>query len=455
MPFIISHLKYIQLAKMSPILQCLSFLFVIVSSATTSKQNITSQCHSPTSLNNLTTHISTPSNFSSQTTNLSVLPTTVKQNSTTLSHSLKLLNSITTHVSTYSKVSGQTTPLSASTTTSIKSSKLQSQTTHVSALPTTSTKSSSLQSHSVMSLKNSTTRTSVHPRLSTTTTHHSSSLTTPASQATAGFSLPVAAAWLYMSDSTDYKNIPKWWNTMDFTKVDVLYVAPLGIQNDSLFGLYSSKETGSIETRFRWAIQTARTQNPRIKIIASQFWGGNPGHFSIWGYDYLALKNSSAISKYAASVANFMQTWKSFHGGLDGYDVDFEANNVSPKAPQVIKEIRQKFSVLDRHYYITVSPSMIAYLTAAQPYIDYVNMQNYAGGYYLTPQMFTKAGFSSKQLLYGICPEAGCHTRNVTEVLKQYRSNHLAGVHLWRLDSTNHPHEQDWQNQIYKAWHST
>jgi hypothetical protein len=82
--------------------------------------------------------------------------------------------------------------------------------------------------------------------------------------------LPISTAWMYMSDDQQYNIIPQTWSDINFKDVDVLNVGPAGVQSDGSFGLYNSAETGDLANRFTWIIQTARSQNPNIKIIVSQ-----------------------------------------------------------------------------------------------------------------------------------------------------------------------------------------
>lgn len=269
----------------------------------------------------------------------------------------------------------------------------------------------------------------------------------------APFKLPVAAAWLYMSDDNAYNTIPDTWKKIDFSKVDVLFVGPAGIQADGSFGLYSSAETGDLATRFEWVITTARAANKNIKIVLSQWWGqDNPDH--PWGRALDAL-DAQHVDQYATTLAAFLQRYNDAKLRVDGFDIDYEANNVVPLIPTLLPAIRAKLNSVDNAvaYAITVSPSQTGYLNGLAKTIDYVNMQTYAGGMYLTPQMFTSIGYGAKQLLYGICPESNCATPSVKQVEAAYTKNKLAGIHLWRLNSDNYAAENKVQAQIFKFLH--
>lgn len=270
-----------------------------------------------------------------------------------------------------------------------------------------------------------------------------------------GITLPIAAAWMYMSDDQQYGTIPPEWSSIDFTKVDVLYVGPAGVQSDGSFGLYDSPATGDLANRFRWIIETARSANPGIRILVSQWWGNGDG---IWGSALNSLTTDAAINQYADSVAGFLASYLGVAGGIDGYDVDYEDNNVVPAAPTILARIRARLDALSRAnggrpFYVTVSPAQTTYLRDAVPSLSFVNMQTYAGSSGLTPQDFTALGLQPKQLLYGICPETNCNGPSLPYVESQYTEYQLAGIHLWRLNSDNYVEEGQVQAQVYAFLH--
>lgn len=274
----------------------------------------------------------------------------------------------------------------------------------------------------------------------------------PASQA---ITPPIAAAWMYMSDDQNYNTIPDEWSQIDFSDVDVLNVGPAGVQADGTFGLYDSAKTGDLANRFKWIIQTARTQNPDIKIIVSQWWGNGAG---IWGSALNSLTSSAEVGKYTASVGAFLQSYLSTSGGIDGYDIDYESNNVTGNTTAITQQIRAQLDSLSkategRPFYQSVSPSVTSNLAGSVGSLDFVNMQTYAGGTGLTPQNFTGLGYKAQQLLYGICPETNCPTPTLDNVEQQYTKNNLAGIHLWRLNSGNHVHEGQVQAQVFAFLH--
>lgn len=268
-----------------------------------------------------------------------------------------------------------------------------------------------------------------------------------ASQKNSTITTPIAAAWMYLSDDLDYATIPQKWNRINFTTVDLLYIGPVGIQPNGLFGLYNGAH-GPLAKRFHWTIQRARSQNPGVKIIASQFWGGTP---QSWGDDLSALKGPASIERYASSVAAFMMQWE----GLDGYDIDYEDRNIRPDIGYILEQVHRKLDAVPglRKYYVTISPSETTYLKPAVPALNYVNMQNYAGGISLTPKDFLDLGLKPEQLLYGYDAERPEDGHSILEVEKDYTDGGLAGIHVWRLDSSDMDAEGERQRQIYQFLH--
>jgi len=268
---------------------------------------------------------------------------------------------------------------------------------------------------------------------------------------------PIAAAWMYMADDHDnYRTIPREWSSINFKNVDVLNVGPAGVQADGTFGFYRTASQGDLADRFKWIIKTARAQNPKIKIIVSQWWGNGQG---IWGSPLSELKNDAAVTKYTESVGAFLRSYLNIDGGVDGFDVDYEANNVVKNIPAILSQIRSKMNALTnetsgRPFLLSVSPATTTYLDAVAPSsLNFINMQTYAGGTGLTPQSFIQIGLTARQLLYGICPETNCFSKTAAQVKSEYTQSHLAGIHLWRLNSDNYIKENQVQEDIYKFLH--
>jgi len=269
---------------------------------------------------------------------------------------------------------------------------------------------------------------------------------------------PIAAAWFYLSDNHDYRNIPAEWQQITFDKVDVLYVGPGGIQEHNDFGLFDSAQTGPLRHRFEWLVDQARRYNPDIKIVISQWWGNGQ---DVWGKPLSALQGEDALNAYVQSVADFISYYQTYEGGryaLDGFDIDYEDNNVTADFPALAHKLKDALQVLSSQYgkplRLTLSPAAGEYLNpdSLAPF-DYINMQSYAGGMDIPPEAFLQESVPASKILYGICPETNCDTYDEEDVLAKYRQYGLAGVHLWRLNSDNHVYEGQVQQRIYSALH--
>ena len=253
---------------------------------------------------------------------------------------------------------------------------------------------------------------------------------------------------MYLSDDLNYTTIPPKWSSINFATVDLLLIGPLGVQDDGTFGLYSSAKTGSLAHRFTWVLQKARTQNPGIKIFVSQFWGGSP---QAWGSDLSALRNAEAVEKYATSVQTFMKNWKE----VDGYDVDYEDTNVSENIGDILRQVRNKLDNIQdgRHFHVSVSPAETTFLKTAVPALSFVNMQTYSGGISLTTKDFLDLGLKPEQLLYGYNAEIPQQSHSIPACEKAYKDGNLAGIHVWRLDSSDQEAEGKRQKKIYDFLH--
>lgn len=267
----------------------------------------------------------------------------------------------------------------------------------------------------------------------------------------------IAGAWFYLADTQDYYKIPDFWNQIPLNDVNVLYVGPGGIQANNQFGLYSSESTGALSNRFQWLITKARQDNPAVKIIISQWWGDGQGK---WGTPLEALNSESAINEYANSVANFIDYYQTYEDGkyaIDGFDIDYESNNVIEQFPALANSIHKALQKLSDKYhkpfYFTISPADTEYLTTSSlSEVDYINMQSYAGGFDITPESYFALGVPASKILYGICPETNCgDTPTVNQALDTYHQYGMAGIHLWRLNSDNYKYEITVQQQIYTA----
>jgi hypothetical protein len=288
---------------------------------------------------------------------------------------------------------------------------------------------------------------------------------------------PMAGAYIFMADNPEptdpqkyYNYIPQAWSYIDFTRVDVLYVGPGGVQYaDGRFGLYDSEkkdslssknptEIGSLATRFRCVLENARKQNPKIKIMISQ-WPNSCGEQHdgrYWGFDWTIL-TSDMVKNYADSVKAFVKEWD-----IDGYDIDYEYPNDVALAPNILNSIRTNLDALSkesdgRPFYLTAAVNTTYNLTGALSSLIIVNMMSYGSA---TLDMFTSLGMTVDQLTYGFCAEVigGNCSADVRAAIAEFDTNNLAGIFQWRLNSPEYMEngyqaEKEFQRQIYYAVH--
>jgi hypothetical protein len=87
---------------------------------------------------------------------------------------------------------------------------------------------------------------------------------------------PIVAGHFLLTEDKEngsWDNIPKKWSHIRFDTIDVLYVSPFNVLPGPIFGLEGGNEnnrTGNLTKRFEWVVREARTQNPKVRIIAVQ-----------------------------------------------------------------------------------------------------------------------------------------------------------------------------------------
>jgi len=247
----------------------------------------------------------------------------------------------------------------------------------------------------------------------------------------------VAAAWMYIAETE-----ADWWFSAPFSKVDVLYIGPAGIQqaNGGTFGLLPS-----LESKFAKVASAAREANPAIKILVSQWWG--EGQEQKWGE---SLAKLGGIDAYAHSVAAFVE-----QHGLDGFDIDYEGMNAISSFPALASALRSALDSRRSGLLFTISPASTEGLTSdSLKHVDYINMQSYAGGIGLHADAFTRLGFPSASVVYGICPESLCSGPSLESACSTVKREGLGGIHLWRLNSDNHDAECETQERAHQLIHS-
>lgn len=255
---------------------------------------------------------------------------------------------------------------------------------------------------------------------------------------------------------------PEQWSNVRFDKIDILYVSPFVVRKP--YGLFDlddpalrdppEREHGDLERRLHFVIDTARKGNPKIKILAQQFWGEN---------DFEDLRTDQ-FDRYARSVATIVRDWQ-----LDGYDVDYEwrfgdpdhvGGNVIKEVPEILSRVRARLDELQvrerRPLYVTITAGSAKFLDkSVADVVDFVNIQSYDGGRNdnLTVARFLDIGFRRDQLLWGILPENAHRSNTIEQTKMEYTGNGLAGIHLWRLNSHNAFYENQVQTLLYDWLH--
>ncbi|KAF7534172.1 hypothetical protein G7054_g6457 [Neopestalotiopsis clavispora] len=286
------------------------------------------------------------------------------------------------------------------------------------------------------------------------------------------------ASHILISEPDDSKNpldtIPLEWKDIRFDAVDVLFVSPFRVKTNDLSFNPINRDGLQLNTRLQWVIRAARSKNPKIKIIAVQFYDQGPSsNLRAFGGD------QGKIERYAKSVAGFIGTWYNktlpaltgsgtVSARIDGYDVDVEDDTLVDDLPKVLAAVRNAFNNLSSElrssrFSVSITPAVPAALddTIASS-CDYINMQNYSGGRDTAPEEYIQAvhDLRPEQLVWGFTSEEPWRNtltnfpeakQKVNEVLK----GPIPGIFTWRLNSNNHVYENIFQVWIYDVVHQT
>ena len=188
-----------------------------------------------------------------------------------------------------------------------------------------------------------------------------------------------------------WNEVPPTWSQIRFDAVDVLFITPFGLTKNNTFGLYTAADgKASLTNQFEWVVQNARLQNPKIKIIATQWYTASAD-----GGTFSTLVTDDKIAEYANAVAKFLrqsQTTKylvsgrTVSGRIDGWDVDLEGTCLTSSLPKTLSALRSK---VDKQYQISICPAWLTDLEGVDSKsLDYVNMQNYDGGHGMDPKEY-------------------------------------------------------------------
>lgn len=262
-----------------------------------------------------------------------------------------------------------------------------------------------------------------------------------------------------------WNDIPDNLLAAQWKAVDVLYITPFVVDKDThrfrLAG-YEGDQMALVH-RFQYVVKTARQQNPGIKLIAMQWWGGGDNLTLLQGPNV-----HSNIQTYAQSVLEFLQNsaskvWtegsQKISGHFDGWDVDYEHPTDIAETPIILAELRKKLST---KFLISVTTATTNNLNSEDvaKSLDYLVMQNYSGGRGRDAEYYKEQikGLQDKQIVYGISSEEP--VKNDVQDWKslqtaiQTAKDKYAGVMLWRLNSDVYKFENMMQVMVHNMLHS-
>lgn len=271
--------------------------------------------------------------------------------------------------------------------------------------------------------------------------------------------------------------IPDEWHFARFDSTDVLYICSpwilRGSHQDELgFGFEGgTKDDGWLgiwATRYKWLVAEARTQNPgtRLHLCMMMWYDDKVRHIS----DLNCLGDDpTKHAKFAAAVKNFLvqkhdQQYANSLGQdvpahVDGFDIDIENGNIQDYLPSVLRHLRDAFDSIGhlQKFYLSICPFRPSDLTEdCATACDYINMQNYDGGYWYNQQNYLSAlqKLKPSQLMWGICSEHPGALNNpecasVDDALRICKDHGLGGVWTWRLNSQNWVYQELLQLNLY------
>lgn len=278
----------------------------------------------------------------------------------------------------------------------------------------------------------------------------------------------------------DASEIPPEWYLARFDTTDILYVCsffvlprqdPVTRRPTYKFGLQDGEADngwlGSYKTRYEWVVTKARTQNPDIRIIAGMMmWKDaeeNPLHIQ----DLNVLQTPESRAEFVTSVKELLlekskETYLNSAGDavsarIDGFDIDLEFGNLQPYLPEVLAELRSAFDSIgpSLKLYLSVTPAGTDCLdNSCAASLDYLNMQNYDGGWGTGPEEYREKmpDLKHSQMLWGLSSEdPGGLNRctSVEDAVGRCKELGLGGVMAWRLNSINWVYQQMLQIKLY------
>lgn len=292
----------------------------------------------------------------------------------------------------------------------------------------------------------------------------------------------VATYWLLADDAMpqDASVIPPEWHLARFDTTDILYVCsffvlprqdPATQRPTYKFGLQDGEADngwlGRYESRYKWVVAEARTQNPRIRIIAGMMMWTDSEEKPLHIQDLNVLQTPESRTEFVTSVKELLlekskETYMNSAGDavsarIDGFDIDLEFGNLQPYLPEVLAELRSAFDSVgpSLKLYLSVTPAGTECLdNSCAASLDYLNMQNYDGGQGTGPEDYRAKmpALKHAQMLWGLSSEdPGVLNTcvSVEDAVSRCRDLGLGGVMTWRLNSINWVYQQMLQIQLY------
>lgn len=294
-------------------------------------------------------------------------------------------------------------------------------------------------------------------------------------------SKPLVATYWLLADGAmphDPSVIPPEWQFARFDTTDILYVVSffvLPIQDNGSttykFGLQDGEADngwlGRYANRYKWVVAEARTQNPRIRIIAGMMMGADSNQNPQQTYDLGILQTPESRTEFATSVKDLLlekskETYLNSAGvavpaHIDGFDIDLECGNLQSYLPEFLAKQRSQFDSVgpSQKLFLSVTPYRTDYLdNSCAASLDYLNMQNYDGGRGIGPEDYrgVMPALQYAQMLWGMSSESPGELNTCTSVgdaVGRCKNLGLGGVMTWRLDSSNWVYQEMLQIQLY------
>lgn len=192
----------------------------------------------------------------------------------------------------------------------------------------------------------------------------------------------------------------------------------------------------------------------RVQKLKTAALAVNPNMKFIISLGYGKVDNMSFLVAAAQNPADFAKSVCDIieNSGLDGFDIDYEGENVSGFTQEQFNEIiaalrtelDSRGAKMGKKLYLTLAPNTASAMDfdTVNKYVDFVQMQtyDYSGDMKVTPSSF--ASVAPAKLLFGRDIEngdtltSGRHSGNVGNVPAYVEKESMAGIMGWRVNSS-------------------